>query len=105
MWVYSVIMLIVAAVLIAVGAATYGGRTGLIHSYHQQRVTDKAGYGRAMGRAIVLMGVFFALSVVPLFVSRSRAADMWSVGLMSAGIVVSLVLIICAQIKYNKGIF
>ena len=105
MWVYSVIMLIVAAVLIAVGAATYGGRTGLIHSYHQQRVTDKAGYGRAMGRAIVLMGVFFALSVVPLFVSRSRAADMLSIGLMTAGIVVSLILIVCAQIKYNKGIF
>ena len=105
MWIYSVIMLIVAAVLIAVGAATYGGKTELIHSYHQKRVKDKAAYGRAMGRAIMLMGVFFVLSVVPLFVSRSRAADMWSIGLMSAGIVVSLALIIRAQIKYNKGIF
>ena len=105
MWIYSVIMFIVAAVLIAVGAATYGGKTELIHSYHQKRVKDKVAYGRAMGRAIMLMGVFFALSVVPLFVSRSRAADMWSVGLMTAGIVVSLALIIRAQIKYNKGIF
>ncbi len=105
MWIYSFVMLLAGAALTAVGASVCRGKTELIHSYHQQRVTDKAAYGRAMGRAIVLMGVFFALSVVPLFVSRSRAADMLSIGLMSAGIVVSLVLIICAQIKYNKGIF
>ncbi len=105
MWVYSVIMLIVAAGLIAVGAATYGGRTELIHSYHQKRVTDKAAYGRAMGRGLIVMGVFFTASgVFPLFFRGERVMQ-WAMCAVAVGLAAGLALIIRAQIKYNKGIF
>ena len=105
MWVYSVIMLIVAAGLIAVGAAIYAGRTGLIHSYHQKRVTDQAGYGRAMGRGLIVMGVFFNLSAILSLFWRTDAGAGWSVAIMMLGIAVGIGLMVYAQKKYNKGIF
>ncbi|MBO7275758.1 MAG: DUF3784 domain-containing protein, partial [Clostridia bacterium] len=101
MWVYSVIMLIVAAVLIAVGAATHGGRTELIHSYHQQRVTDKSAYGRAMGRGLIVMGVFFSASGVITLFFRGERVMQWAMCAVAVGLAAGLALIICAQIKYN----
>ena len=105
MWIYSFIMILTAAIMIAVGTSVYGGKTELIHSYHQKRVTDQAGYGRAMGRGLIVMGVFFNVSGILSLFWRTDAAAKWSVGIMMFGIAVGIVLMVYAQKKYNKGIF
>lgn len=105
MWIYSFVMLLAGAALTAVGASVCRGKTELIHSYHQKRVTDKSAYGRAMGRGLIVMGVFFSASgVFPLFFRGERVMQ-WAMCALAAGLAAGLVLIIRAQIKYNKGIF
>ena len=50
-------MFLIAALLAALGIAVYGGRTELIHRYHQTNVTDKEAYARAFGKALLAVAV------------------------------------------------
>ena len=55
MYVYSVIMILVAVLFAVVAIAIYRGKTELIHDYHQAKVKDKAAYGRAFGKAMAVI--------------------------------------------------
>lgn len=104
MTVYAVIMSAAAVLFFALGAAVYGGKTGLIHSYHQENVDEsqRACYGRTMGRGLILMGASMALSgAVALICGRIGAA----IAVLLSGIAVSIGIMIYAQKKYNGGIF
>ncbi len=107
MLLYSIIMFAAAALLFAVGAAIRRGKTDLIHDYHQENVkeSEREAYGRAFaGGIFVLCASFFLSGILALF-SGSAAASSASLLVLFAGVIVSVVILIRVQKKYNGGIF
>ena len=103
MWLFSIIMFLTSALFLVLSIAIYRGKTDLIHDYHQTKVTDKAAYGKAFGKALSVIAVSFLLSGIVGLLGESFA--MPSVVLMMAGIAVGVGAIIAVQRKYNRGIF
>ena len=102
---YSIIMFSTAVLFAVFCVLIYRGNTNLIHSYHQEKVTDKVAYGKAFGKALspIALGSFGS-GIIPLF-DESDTAVLISVGILIAGPVLALVLIVAVQKKYNGGLF
>ena len=90
MLLYAIILFLVGALVAGLGLAIYRGKTDLIHSYHQTRVTDPAAYGKAFGKAMFVIAAALVLSGL--------------IGLMD-GLAIGIGCIIAVQHRYNKGIF
>ena len=102
---YSIIMFLTAVSMGAISIAIYRGKTDLIHDYHQTKVTDKSAYGKAFGKAMLVVSVALFLSgVISLFGASERIA-MIAVGVLFIGLFIGIAAIIAVQIKYNKGVF
>ena len=102
MLVYSIIMFLVSALFTVLGIAIYKGKTDLIHDYHQTKVTDKSAYGKAFGKAMLLIAAVMLLSgIIGLF----ENLVMLAVGMLMIGLVIGIGCIIAVQKKYNKGVF
>jgi uncharacterized membrane-anchored protein len=99
---YSVIMFIVALVFMGISIAIYNGKTDLIHEYHQTKVTDKAAYGKAFGKAMLIIAIALLLSGMIGLIDRLSAV---AVAVLAIGLVIGVICIVAVQIKYNKGIF
>ena len=100
---YAIIMFVVAAIFGIVAGQIYQGKTDLIHDYHQTKVKDKAGYGKAFGKAMAVIAVAMALSgVVSLF---GETASKIAVVVLAVGLIAGIVAIIRVQKKYNGGMF
>lgn len=102
---YSIIMFLTAALTGGIGIAIYRGKTGLIHEYHQTRVTDKAAYGKAFGKALSVIAAGCMLSGIISLSGDSETAAMIAVSILFAGLLIGIALIIAVQKKYNNGIF
>ena len=103
MMLYAILMFAVAAVFGLVAVLIYKGRTQLIHDYHQTKVTDQAGYGKAFGKAMAVIAAAMTLSgVIALF----GESAMWvAVAVLTVGMIAGLAAIIRVQKKYNGGVF
>ena len=102
MLVYSIIMFLVSALFTVLGIAIYKGKTDLIHDYHQTKVTDKSAYGKAFGKAMLLIATVMLLSgIIGLFEKLLILA----VAILIIGLVIGLGCIVAVQKKYNKGVF
>ena len=102
MLVYSIIMFLVSALFTVLGIAIYKGKTDLIHDYHQTKVTDKSAYGKAFGKAMLLIAAVMLLNgIIGLFENLVILA----VGMLMIGLVIGIGCIIAVQKKYNKGVF
>ena len=99
---YSIIMFLIAALFTGLGIAIYRGKTDLIHDYHQTKVTDKAAYGKAFGKAmfVIVIALLFS-SIIGFFDNLAMLA----VAVLIIGVVIGIGCIIAVQIKYNKGVF
>ena len=102
MFIYSLILFITATIFTAAGMAIYKGKTGWIHAYHQTKVTDKAAYGKAMGKALLVIAAASLLSGITGLLDRLVVL---SVIALIIGLCVGIGCLVSAQIKYNKGIF
>lgn len=102
MWLYSVIMFLVSAIFAGMGIAIYRGKTDLIHDYHQTKVTDKSAYGKAFGKAMLVIaaGLLFS-GITGLFENLVKL----SVAILAIGLVVGIGCIFAVQKKYNNGLF
>lgn len=100
---YAIIMIVTGIMFAVVAVLIYKGKTELIHDYHQTKVTDKTGYGKAFGMAIAVMATAMTLSgAISLFGERA----MWlAVALLIVGLLTGIIAIIRVQKKYNGGIF
>ena len=101
MLIYGIIMFCVAALFLFLSIAIYKGRTDLINSYHQTKVTDFAGYGKAFGKALSGFALtMFCSGIVGLF---------WDAGIavlvLFVGLGISIACIFAVQKKYNGGLF
>ena len=102
MLVYSIIMFLVSALFTVLGIAIYKGKTDLIHDYHQTKVTDKPAYGKAFGKAMLLIATVMLLSgIIGLFEKLLILA----VAILIIGFVLGIGCIVAVQKKYNKGVF
>lgn len=102
MLVYSIIMFLVSALFTVLGIAIYKGKTDLIHDYHQTKVTDKSAYGKAFGKAMLLIATVMLLSgIIGLFEKLLILA----VAILIIGFVLGMGCIVAVQKKYNKGVF
>lgn len=102
---YSIIMFAISILFAVIAIAIYRGNTNLIHSYHQSNVSDKEGYGRAFGKALLPLAIGpFISGVISLF-GENDAIILSSIGAMALGLIISLVMIFVVQKKYNGGMF
>lgn len=102
MLLYSIIMFLVAVLFTVLGIAIYKGKTDLIHDYHQTKVTNKSAYGKAFGKAMLVIATVMLLSgIIGLF----KNLLMLAVAILIIGLVVGIGCIVAVQKKYNKGVF
>lgn len=105
MLLYSIIMFLAAVPMIKISIAIYKGKTDLIHDYHQTKVTDKAAYGKAFGKAMFVVSAALLLSGIIGLFGISDTMAMISVAVLFIGLFIGIAWIIAVQIKYNKGVF
>ena len=102
MLVYSIIMFLFAILFTVFGTAIYKGKTNLIHDYHQTKVSDKSAYGKAFGKAMLVIATIMLLSgIIGLFENLVKLA----VAILIIGLVIGIGCIVAVQRKYNKGVF
>ena len=102
MLLYAIILFLSGALVAGLGLAIYRGKTDLIHSYHQTKVTDPAAYGKAFGKAMFVIAAALILSgLIGLMDNTSLLA----VAVLMVGLAVGICCIIAVQHRYNKGIF
>ena len=99
---YFIIMFLIAVLFTGMGIAIYRGKTDLIHDYHQTKVTDKSAYGKAFGKAMLVIATVLLLSgIIGLFENMIILA----VAILVIGLVIGIGGIVAVQRKYNKGVF
>ena len=102
---YSIILFLAAIPMIKISIAIYKGKTSLIHDYHQTKVTDKAAYGKAFGKAMFVVSMALLLSGIIGLFGDSEVIAMISVAVLFVGIFIGIIWIVAVQKKYNKGVF
>ena len=102
---YSIIMFLAAVPMIKISIAIYKGKTDLIHDYHQTKVTDKAAYGKAFGKAMFVVSAALLLSGIIGLFGISDTMAMIAVAVLFIGLFIGIAWIVAVQIKYNKGVF
>ena len=102
---YSIIMFLAAIPMTIISISIYKGKTDLIHDYHQTKVTDKAAYGKAFGKAMLVVSSALLLSGIISLFSMSEAMATIAVAVLFIGLFIGIFWIIAVQIKYNKGLF
>ena len=105
MLLYSIIMFLVGIPFIGMNVAIYKGKTNLIHDYHQTKITDKAAYGKAFGKAMFVISMSLMFSGVIGVLGDSETIAMIAVSILFIGLFIGIACIIAVQKKYNNGIF
>ena len=105
MLLYSIIMFLAAVPMIKISIAIYKGKTDLIHDYHQTKVTDKAAYGKAFGKAMFVVSAALLLSGIIGLFGISDTMAMIAVAVLFIGLFIGIAWIVAVQKKYNKGVF
>ena len=105
MMLYSIIMFLAAAPMVKISIAIYQGKTNLIHDYHQTKVTDKAAYGKAFGKAMLVVSMALLLSGIIGLFGASEVIAMIAVAVLFIGLFIGIAGIVAVQKKYNKGVF
>lgn len=99
-----VIEFLVALMLFVCGIVIFTGNISILHSYHRKNVTDVKGYGKAMGLALLIMGVAPLVSGVIHLIDINAPTYLVPV-VFSVIFIVGIALVVRAQYKYNGSIF
>ena len=99
---YSIIMFFAAVPMMKISIAIYQGKTDLIHDYHQTKVTDKAAYGKAFGKALLVIAITLLLSGI---IGLLDHCAMVAVAILLVGLFIGIGAIVAVQKKHNNGIF
>ena len=104
MIVYSIILFAVAVVFLVLGIAVYRGNTKLIHDYHQTNVkeTERRQYGRAFSMGMFTICATLLVSGIVALFGKILSVSFIVLG---AGLIVSGVVFVTVQKKYNGGSF
>jgi hypothetical protein len=99
----AIIFYVIGLILLLCGVAIWNGKTGLIHYYHRQNVTDNKGFGKAMGKVVSGMGISCLISATLSFLGEDL---IWiSISVFFLGIIVPTIIALIIIKKYNGSIF
>ena len=104
---YSIIMFLAAILFLALGISVYRGNTKLIHDYHQKNIkeSERQEYGRAFAKGMfAICTTLFISGIIPLFGKEDSVAAAPYIVLL-AGLIVSIMVLVKVQKKYNGGLF
>ena len=105
MLIYSVIMFSVSILLTTVSVSIYRGNINLIHDYHQTKVTDPQAYGKAFGKALLVIGFAPLLSGLISLAGDSKPIVITAISVLFAVFGIGFICLWRVQRKYNNGIF
>jgi hypothetical protein len=98
-------MFLVAVPMFWISIAIYKGKTNLIHDYHQTKVADKSAYGKAFGKAMMVVSMALLFSGIISLFGNAKFLAVISVAVLFVGLFIGIACMIAVQMKYNKGIF
>ena len=98
-------MFVVGLLFVGLSIAIYKGKTNLIHDYHQTNVTNKAAYGKAFGKAMLVIAIAMLFSGIVSLLDDSEITAIIAVAVLIIGLIIGFVCIAAVQKKYNNGIF
>ena len=103
MIIYSIILIIVAIVLAVIAIRINKGQTDLIINYHQSRVKpeEKLRYARDFSKGIFCLSGTMLIAGITVLFTKVLIADI----ILVAGIIISVVILVRVQNRYNKGVF
>ena len=103
MIIYSIILIIVAIVLAVIAIRINKGQTDLIINYHQSRVKpeEKLRYARDFSKGIFCLSGTMLIAGITVLITKVLIADI----ILVAGIIISVVILVRVQNRYNKGVF
>ena len=102
---YSIIMFVVGLLFVGLSIAIYKGKTNLIHDYHQTNVSNKSAYGKAFGKAMLVIAIAMLFSGIVSLLDDSEITAIIAVAVLIIGLIIGFVCIAAVQKKYNNGIF
>ena len=105
MVIFSIVLFAVAALTGVISIGIYRGNTDLIHDYHQTKVTDKAAYGKAFGKAMSLIPVTLLISGCLGLLGDTGIFPILAVLVLVMGLLIGIGCIIAVQKKHNNGVF
>ena len=100
MYIYSIIMFITSAIFLGLGIAVYRGRTDLIHDYHQTKVTDRAAYGKAFGKALLVIAGTMLLSGI---IGLAESFAVLATAVLVIGLCIGIVCIVLCRKSTTKA--
>lgn len=101
----ALIELLVALFMLISGFLVSKGFISLLHSYHYRNVTDRNGYCKEIGKAIMLLSVPFLLSGFFTLFASVKIVSILSTIILIGGEAAGFIWIFKIQIKYNGGLF
>ena len=104
---YSIIMLVTAVLFLVFGIAVYKGNTKLIHDYHQANIkeSEQHEYGRAFAKGMfAICATLFVSGIIALFGEEGFIVAT-SLSVLTVGLIVSVIILVKVQKKYNGGLF
>lgn len=105
-----IVMLLIGVAFCVIGGINCTGNLSLMHSYHTKRVKeeDKKPMGKRVGIGMILIGgTMIIASVLTFLYEQTKIVALAWVGngILLAGFIVGLAIILITTIKYNKGLF
>lgn len=99
----NIILLIIGLLISALGIANISGNISTIHSYNRRKVKEEdiPKYGRVMGSGTLIIGISLIVAFVLMFLDIDVSIEY----IVLPAIAVGVVIMLCGQFKYNKGIF
>lgn len=99
----TVPLLILGALLCALGILNRKGNISSIHWYQRQRVTEEdiPKYGRLMGNGTLIIGASAIATAILRMLFASEALFL----ILAAGVPAGIAFMLYAQFKYNGGLF
>ncbi|MCH5204509.1 MAG: DUF3784 domain-containing protein [Oscillospiraceae bacterium] len=104
---YSMIMFVTAVLFLVFGIAIYKGNTKLIHDYHQTNIkeSERQEYGRAFAKGMFAICATLLISGIIALFGVESAILVTSLFVLTAGLIVSIIILVKVQKKYNGGLF
>lgn len=107
MIVYSIIMFLVSILFLALGISIYKGNTKLIHDYHQRNIkkSERQEYGRAFAKGMFAICITLFLSGIIALLGKESSVVTVSYIVLVVGLILSILILVMVQKKYNGGLF
>ena len=104
---YSVIMFVISVLFLILGIAVYKGNTKLIHDYHRTNVkeSERPEYGRAFAKGMFAICATLLVSGIIALFGEEGVIMAISLSVLIVGLIVSFVVLVKVQKKYNGGLF